>query len=275
MNFEILLNSNVDSLTEEQIGFIETHKKIIHFGNEASKSLVLMSLNLKKMSEKDYYKCAGFETFADYAESAVGLKKSQAYNFVKLCDSYSPSFLEEHENVGVTKLLLLSKLGDEETVKEVIETVNVEDKTVSELNQLVDSLKKENKELKKEVKNNSKTLKDEIKRLKEELKVAKEVKEPESTLFTEQEEKVVQDNEKVKELEMLLEAKEKELIELQKVNKSNFINSNPGLLKFKIKFEELQVNIKLLRSYAYSLDDDSKEKCINALNALLRGALNE
>lgn len=273
MNFEILLNSNVDSLTEEQIGFIETHKKIIHFGNEASKSLVLMSLNLKKMSEKDYYKCAGFETFADYAESAVGLKKSQAYNFVKLCDSYSPSFLEEHENVGVTKLLLLSKLGDEETVKEVIETVNVEDKTVSELNQLVDSLKKENKELKKEAKNNSKTLKDEIKRLKEELKVAKEVKEPESTLFTEQEEKVVQENEKVKELEMLLEAKEKELSELQKINKSNAINSNPGLLKFKIRFELIQNDINNLKEFVKTLTEEEQIKCNQALKAL-GGTLN-
>ena len=153
---ELLVKKNDLTIDEEL--FVGVHKSILRYGNEACQNMLSMSRELKMMHENKLFEVAGFKTFDDYVEDALGLKKSQAYNYIKIYNTYSEEFLLQNQNLGITKLLALSKLEDEETVKKVIETVPVEDKKVSELNSIIESMTKEKKDLEKKSKEDIKLL---------------------------------------------------------------------------------------------------------------------
>lgn len=295
--FNEIINTSYDVLDEGKKEFIKTHEKILFYGKNACENLYQMAKQLEYMKNTQLYLNAGFETFEDYTEGVLGLKRSQVYNYIKVANAYSDQFLIANSNLGITKLLVLAEL-EEPVVEKVIETVEVEDKSVSDLKALVDSLTKEKKDLEKENKKVSKDLKTQIKELKDELKQAKEDLKNKSEgerlsiddISNEKNDVVESVNEKriseleidltnklgrIDDLEKLLKEKETLLEEFKTNQKVNTINSNPELIKFKVKFEELQLNIKSLKDIINVLDDDSKSKCINAFNTVLRGALYE
>lgn len=279
--FDLIINKTVEELSDSQKKFLSIHNSIINYGMGACINLYQMAKQLELMKESKAYLEAGFESFESYSEDALGLKRSQVYNYIKVASSYSNEFLLNNSKLGVTKLLVLSEL-EEPVVQKVIETVEVEDTNVSELKEMVKSLKGEIKEQTQKQKDEKEKYKKQIVKLKQEINDLKNLQEQE----VESSESGLGDNtellEKIDSLEKELSNKEKELIskqeELSKLesnSKSNIINANPNLIKFKLKFEELQLDLNSLKTLTDSLDDESKSKCINALNTVLRGAMYE
>lgn len=285
----LILTTPVDELTPSQKDFLNLHNSIIYYGNNACLNLYQMAKQLELMKDTCKYVNAGFETFEDYVETCLGLKRSQAYNYIKVANSYSNEFLINNSNIGITKLLVLSDL-DEPTVEKVIETVEVDSVNVKELKALVSSLKKENKEIKEEHKtklNNYEetiaNLEREIDGLKDQLTSIKTEEPSDDVIDAECDEEVEEHEEsanvelleRIEKLEEELNLKKEELAKINSLNKSNTINANPNLIKFKLKYEEIQLTLKALTELINTLDDETKSKCIMALNTMLRGAIYE
>lgn len=79
------------------------------------------------------------------------LKKSQAYNYIKLVENVSLDFFQSTGKIGITKMLLLSDLQNEEMAKEVINNMP-DDSSVKDLEKVIKSLKADIKEKEKEIK---------------------------------------------------------------------------------------------------------------------------
>ena len=122
-------------LTEKQAEFIALHRDIMSEGGTAAEYFLRMCRDLKKMNDLKLYETAGYANFADYTENAVGIKVRQAYNYISICEKYSAEFLAENSHLGVTKLLVLSKIGEEEA-KEVVTSEDVKNTSVEELKRL-------------------------------------------------------------------------------------------------------------------------------------------
>lgn len=132
-----VVNDKMDNLLSgTQAEFIGCHRDIVTNGTNAALYLVRMCKALKTMNDRKLYKVAGFTSFGEYTEKAVGLKVRQAYNYISLLDKFSPEFLENNFNLGVSKLLVLSRLGESEA-KEVIENNNADEMSVEELKRLI------------------------------------------------------------------------------------------------------------------------------------------
>lgn len=293
--FSLILNSSVDNLTTSEKEFLDIHNKILYYGVSAAHNLLQMSKQLELMKNNKNYLDAGFDSFESYCEDALGLKRSQAYNYIKVANSYSNDFLIKNNNIGITKLLILSNL-DETVADKVVETIDVTDTKVTELQELVKSLKQELKDKEVEFKTNL-TLKESEVKLKEE-KISElnnllldkeenysekndipdddiELRDRIKVLEEEIKNKETESKQKIKELKEKIKDKEVELSKIESLNKSNVINQNPELIKFKVKFNDVKRIVEDMKVMIFNFDNEEKEKCKNALNALLRSLIYE
>ena len=76
--------------------YIALHNQIIAHGRNACESILYMAQDLKRMNTEKLYEAGGFASFEEYAEKAVGLKKSQAYKYISAYDSLGEEFF--HSN---------------------------------------------------------------------------------------------------------------------------------------------------------------------------------
>lgn len=117
MEFNELMTADISALSVEQQDFIDLHNAIMSHGNAAYASSVQMARGLKEMRDTKKYKAAGFETFGEYAENACGIKERQAYNYITFVEKLSPSFLHSNAKIGVTKLITLASMEEEDREK--------------------------------------------------------------------------------------------------------------------------------------------------------------
>ena len=88
MNIQELILKQENELNEKQVEFLNTHEKILTCGSVIGNTLLDLAINLKKMKDEKLFVEAGFDTFEDYSEQACGLKRRQAYNYIKILDSF-------------------------------------------------------------------------------------------------------------------------------------------------------------------------------------------
>ncbi len=131
MNFNELM-STTDPCTPEQATFISVHTQILHYGQVASHALVEIATKLKQMRDDKLYQAADFATFGEYVEKACGIKERQAYNYISVLERLPRDFLQSNAKFGVTKLVMLSGLTEQER-DEIVNQVDVENATVREL----------------------------------------------------------------------------------------------------------------------------------------------
>ena len=277
--FNLILNTPIEQLGVEQKQFLDIHNTIIYYGTNVCVNLYQMAKQLELMKESKFYLNAGFESFESYAEDCLGLKRSQVYNYIKVANSYSNEFLLNNSKIGVTKLLVLSEL-EEPVVEKVIETIQVEDNTVNELKELVKSLKSDVKVEKDKQKKEKEKYKSEIDKLKEEIKSLKnlsqvlDVAEVPNNSDLDDRIKKLEEELTLKNKELL--SKEQELEKLESNSKTSIINSNPDLVKFKVIYNDIQLKIRDLKNLIdTSFDEETRKKCIDALNHVLKGAIYE
>lgn len=142
-----IFEKDVEELNENQKEFIALHNKALHSEIMACSHIYELSNCLKAIYDNKYFLDAGFKKLEEYTEAYLGIKKSHAYNLIKVANTYSSEFFQLiGKNVDITKLITLSKLG-EEGAYEFISDHDVESITVKKLKEQISKLEEDKAEL--------------------------------------------------------------------------------------------------------------------------------
>lgn len=118
------------------------HKQITGYGEVIYQSLYGMCTAIKQMRDSKLYRALGYDTFEAYTEEKLGMKRSQAYNYITIAEKLTEDFVQPVGQIGMRKLLMLTALTDEQRT-EITETVDLESVTVRELQAQLNALRKE------------------------------------------------------------------------------------------------------------------------------------
>ena len=140
-------------------------RSIIANAQAAQASLYEVCKGLKEMRDGKLYKELGYQNFEEYSEIEIGMTKRNANRYVAIADMYAESGTALSQNLGMTKLTLLSTLSESDR-EEIIENNNVEEISSRELEEKIKEIKKLNAEkselaeLNNSLNNANKTLRD-------------------------------------------------------------------------------------------------------------------
>lgn len=148
---DIITINNMDSLPREAQAQI-LHSEILKNGVDAAEAMCSLAVNLKRMRDERYYSELGYDTFEEYTEKAVGLKKSQAYDYIKALESLGEDVFRSSGKLGISKVKVLCAFTPEQAENFVNEN-DVENMTVKELKAQVEELTKNGEQLTLELEN--------------------------------------------------------------------------------------------------------------------------
>lgn len=129
---------------QEQAALI--HNRILANGQIAASALLAMCEDLKKMRDEKLYEELNYSSFEDYAETACGIKQRQAYSYIAAYERLGADYIQQHANLGITKLEAISQISSFER-EEFLETVDVEDISTRELKDEVQKYKNQIEQL--------------------------------------------------------------------------------------------------------------------------------
>lgn len=304
-NFEqLMLQEQASSLTLEEREFVEVHKQIVSYGEMAGRYFVEMCQKIKQMRDGKLFRAAGFETFGEYTETALKIKERQAYNYAKAADDFSEAYLAEHATLGITKLVLLAKLTEDER-EDVEEKVDLSEASTRDIDEAVkealrerdekqkqlDIFAEENENLKAELaeresgqdslqkefdakkaelweaKRQAADLKAKEAELKKQLKEVKASKTETVTVQDEESKKAAAaEKARADELEQKLRETAAQLAVAKEQKKTI---ASDDLLVFKVKFDDLQRIGEDMRGMLAKMDEEVAAKCRKALAAVL------
>lgn len=119
---------------------INLNSKIIVSAQLAQQNLYEMCMGFKEMRDSKLYKELGYSDFGDYCEKETGFKRSQAYNYITIVEKLPADFVQSIGQIGMTKVLFLSTLTEEERA-EITAEADLESVTVKELEQQIKQLR--------------------------------------------------------------------------------------------------------------------------------------
>lgn len=129
-------------LSADYIRAAELNRRIITAAQLAQQSLYEMCMGFKEMRDSKLYKELGYSDFGDYCEQETGIKKVQAYSYIRVAERLPVEFVQSTERIGVQKLYLLSSLSEQERT-EITASTDLESATVKELEQQIKQLRAE------------------------------------------------------------------------------------------------------------------------------------
>lgn len=132
----------MNELSAEYIKAAELDRRIKTSAQLAQQSLYDMCMGFKEMRDSRLYKELGYSDFGEYCEKETGFKRANVYNYITVVENLPKEFVQTSRQIGVSKLLLLTKLSEDERT-EVTETTNLESTTVKELRAKIDILQNE------------------------------------------------------------------------------------------------------------------------------------
>lgn len=159
------------------------HYEILRNGNDAAEAMCSLALNLKKMRDERLYMELDYDSFEDYTEKAVGLKKSQAYDYIKALETLGEDVFRSTGRLGITKVKALCAFSPAQAEKFVSEN-DVDEMTVRELKAKVEELTKQGEQLSLDLDNAKSSNDEELQKLRDEiydLEVSNERLEQENT----------------------------------------------------------------------------------------------
>lgn len=130
------------AVTDNYIKAVNLNRRIITAAQLAQQSLYDMCMGFKEMRDSKLYKELGYSDFGDYCEQETGIKKVQAYSYIKVAEKLPTEFVRSSEQIGIKKLYLLSSLSEQERT-EITETTDLESTSVRELEQQIKLMKAE------------------------------------------------------------------------------------------------------------------------------------
>jgi len=134
----------MEELTRPLETATELHNRILVNGSIAANALCEFAKDLKKMRDDKLYKEIGCSTFEQYCETKVGLKSSQAYNYISVVENLQADFLHSSGHLGIKKLALLGTIPQEQRA-DFIEKTNIEELTTRELQAEIKKIKEQAK----------------------------------------------------------------------------------------------------------------------------------
>ena len=123
-NYRQLMLTDSGELTLEQKQFVDLHKRICYDSQKATEYIVDMAQGIREMKESKRYQTAGFTSFGEYTETALGIKERQAYNYIAVIEKLPEGFVKANAEIGVTKLALLTSVNEEER-EEILEKIDI------------------------------------------------------------------------------------------------------------------------------------------------------
>lgn len=288
--------------------YIALHNQIIAHGRNACESILYMAQDLKRMNTEKLYEAGGFASFEEYAEKAVGLKKSQAYKYISAYDSLGEEFFHSNGKLGITKINLLAGLTEDERTA-LQEQTDVESATIRELKEQIAQLRGELDEKEQRIgelewnaaaeqltapDESAEKIAEAEKRAKESQeygrKMAARADEYAGKLLTMERKLDRLTAEKAK-LEKRLQERPKEMVEnpetaaerdkaraelaakeseIEELRKSLSVASDAALTSFKVKFEDFQSLLESLLGILEELSEPNKGKCRAALESVIK-----
>lgn len=122
----------MNEISADYIKAQELDRRIKTSAQLAQQSLYEMCMGFKEMRDSRLYKELGYSDFEDYCEKETGFKRANVYNYISVAENLPKEFVQTSRQIGVSKLLLLAKLSDEDRT-EIAETTDLESVTVREL----------------------------------------------------------------------------------------------------------------------------------------------
>ncbi|MDE7193243.1 MAG: DUF3102 domain-containing protein, partial [Oscillospiraceae bacterium] len=130
------------AVTDEYIKAVNLNRRIITAAQLAQQSLYEMCMGFKEMRDSELYKELSYSNFGEYCENETGFKRSQVYNYISIAEKLPQDFVQSIGQIGMTKMLLLSNLDEEERA-EITQNTDLESSTVRELEQQIKQLRAE------------------------------------------------------------------------------------------------------------------------------------
>ena len=130
------------TVSEQHRQAVELHQKIMISANLAQQNLFEMCTGLKTMRDNKLYKELGYTNFEEYCENEVGMKRSNAYNYISIVEKINPENVQTFGQISRSKLMLLATISEPEQA-EIFEKVNLESTTVKQLKAEIEKLKSE------------------------------------------------------------------------------------------------------------------------------------
>lgn len=134
------------TVSEQHKHAVELHQKIIVSANLAQQNIWDMCTGLKQMRDDKLYKELGYANFGDYCENEVGMKRSNAYNYISIVEKINQENVQTFGQISKSKLMLLATISEQEQT-EIAEKIDLENTTVKQLKAEIDSLKAKNQEI--------------------------------------------------------------------------------------------------------------------------------
>lgn len=142
-NFEqLMLQDQTSELSLEEREFVEVHKRIVSCAEMTGRYLFETCRQIKRMHDGKLYLAAGFEKFGDYTEQALKIKERQAYNYIKVVETYDEQFITENAEMGITKLSLIAS-ASKEVSENLLQDGTAAEKTVNELTAIIKEQEKQ------------------------------------------------------------------------------------------------------------------------------------
>ena len=131
--------------TERRDRAVQLNNRIRANNALAAQCILEIAKDLKTMNAEKLYTEVGCSSFGEYCET-LGMRERHGYNFISLLDRFGEEQLGSLQKYGVTKLIEMSKLDDED-LSDLIESGTVEDMTVKELKEKIREYEKQTEQL--------------------------------------------------------------------------------------------------------------------------------
>ena len=138
---------NEKTVSVQHQNALTLHRSILVNAQLAINSMVEMCKGLKKMQIEKLYTELGYESFEDYTEQAVGIKRSQAYKYIKVLDNLGEDFIHSNAQLGISKLALIAAVGIKEDREEMLKDNEMSEMSTREIQELVDKVKFQGEQL--------------------------------------------------------------------------------------------------------------------------------
>lgn len=132
----------MNELSVEYAKAVDLDRRIKVSAQLAQQSLYDMCMGFKEMRDSKLYKELGYSTFEDYCEQETGFKRANVYNYITVVENLPKEFVQTSRQIGVSKLLLLTKLSEEERT-EIAEKNDLETTSVRELERQIKEIQAE------------------------------------------------------------------------------------------------------------------------------------
>lgn len=239
------------------------------------------------MRDGKAYTAFGYETFEDYCENMVGMKRSNAYKYITIVENLSDDKIQTYGQIGISKLSLLASLSHTEQ-DEIVNAVDVNNVSYRELQAKIKEIEKRNNELENKYEQTTLELSTANERIEElesrpvevsiqeDTESKKRAEELEKQLSTAQKEneKLSESVTKLKDEHAKAEAKQKEDFEKEHLKIKQQLQADKDA--FNQRISSLQNEVEKARTENKHSDADNKEifkayykNCIGAFNSMI------